>query len=298
MDLNRIATFVRVAEMGSFTAAAREMGAPKSSVSRAVSSLELDLGVRLLQRTTRKLHLTEAGRAYLERARTGLAALEEASAEAGEMGEEPRGHVRMTAPPGSEALPGILAAFTQRYPRVHVAVVFTGRYVNLVEEGFDLALRGGRLEDSTLVARKITEEKLALYASPTYLRRRGRPRRLADLAEHDCVLQRAVNGRATYRLHGANGEEHIEVRGPLSADEMLFLLQAAEAGAGIALLPDTLVRSRLARKSLVRVLPDYAAVGRGLFVVVPSSRFLPARVAALRDFLVEGFHAAGRAPSS
>ena len=110
MDLNRIATFVRVAELGSFTAAARETGAPKSSVSRAVSALEADLGVRLLQRTTRKLQLTEAGRAYLERARTGLAALEEANAEAGEMGDEPRGTVRMTAPIGSEILPGILTA--------------------------------------------------------------------------------------------------------------------------------------------------------------------------------------------
>ena len=181
---------------------------------------------------------------------------------------------------------------------MHVSVVFTGRFVDLVEEGFDLALRAGRLADSTLVARKIADEELALYASPAYLRRRGRPRRLADLAEHDCVLQRAVNGRGTYHLRGPDGEEQIEVSGRVSADEMLFLYQAAEAGSGIALLPESLVRPRLARKSVVRVLPDYAAVGNGLFVVVPSSRFLPARVARLRDFLVEGFRAALGGPSS
>jgi DNA-binding transcriptional LysR family regulator len=214
------------------------------------------------------------------------------------MGDEPRGQVRMTAPLGSEILPGILAAFTRLYPRVHVSVVFTGRFVDLVEEGFDLALRAGRLADSTLVARKIADEELALYASPAYVRRRGRPRRLADLAEHDCVLQRAVNGRGTYHLRGPDGEEQIEVSGRVSADEMLFLYQAAEAGSGIALLPESLVRPRLARKSLVRVLPGYAAVGNGLFVVVPSSRFLPARVARLRDFLVEGFRGALGGPSS
>ena len=198
----------------------------------------------------------------------------------------------MTAPPGSEVLPRILADFTQRYPRVHVSVVFTGRFVDLVEEGFDLALRAGRLADSTLVARKIAEEELALYASPAYLRRRGLPLSLADLAEHDCVIQRAVNGRGTYHLQGPDGAEQIEVSGRVSADEMLFVCQAAEAGCGIALLPETLVRPAVTRKSLVRVLPRYAAVGNGLFVVVPSSRFLPTRVARLRDFLVEGIRAA------
>ena len=291
MDLNNVAVFARVVELESFTAAALQLGLPKSSVSRTVSRLEEELGVRLLQRTTRRLHLTEAGQAYYERARTALGSLEEAALAASNLSVEPRGIVRMTAPGdmGIINLPGIVARFVAKYPLVHVEVSLSPRKVDLVAEGFDLAVRAGKLQDSSLVARKIGSDSLAIFASAAYLRRRGRPMTLADLAHHDCVLFRGTNGKAEWRLTGPDGEESVTVRGPINADEMGFVQQAVAAGVGIGLLPRIAVR--LAAKGSpeaenVQLLPEFSVTGGDLSVVTPSARFLPASVTVFRDFLV------------
>src|SRR5262245_27318919 len=183
VDLNLVAAFARVVEAGSFTAAAASLGLPKSSVSRAVARLEDTLGVRLLQRTTRQLGLTQAGHRYLAEIRDPIARLAEASSQTSELGQEPRGLVRISIAPEAThgVLSRILVDFVQRHPKVQVDVVVTGRRVNLIDEGIDLALRAGPLGDSTLVARKVAVSQLRLYAAPSYLERRGQPRRLTDL---------------------------------------------------------------------------------------------------------------------
>ena len=208
IDLNRIRLFARVVEAGSFTAAARDAGLPKSSVSRAIAALERDLAVRLIHRTTRRLQPTEAGRAYYESLSRALAGIDEATAAAAELQDTPRGTVRLTAPTdlGDRLLPPLLVGFAARYPEVRVDVVLTQRFVDLVHEGIDLALRVGRLGDSRLVARPLGTVRAGVFASPRYLERRGAPRTVAALAEHECLLFRSSSGRAVWKLVGPRGE--------------------------------------------------------------------------------------------
>ncbi|MGK3995849.1 LysR family transcriptional regulator [Sorangium sp. So ce1024] len=289
MDLNRISVFVRVVDEQGFTAAARALGLPKSSVSRSVALLEEALGARLLHRSTRSVRLTEAGAAFYERASRGVATLEEAAAMVADLQGVVRGTVRITAPVdvGISMLEPAVARFVKRHPAVRVDVVLTGRVVDLVEEGFDLALRAGPVRDGSLIARKIGQIEDALYASPRYLERAGVPARLADLAAHRCVLFREPRGRAAWTLQGPAGDETVEVQGSLTVDELSFARRAVLAGVGVGLLPAFLCARDVARGRLVRVLPSHLASGAPLHLVYPSARYLPHRVAALRDLLVE-----------
>ncbi|WP_437571592.1 LysR family transcriptional regulator [Sorangium sp. So ce542] len=289
MDLNRIAVFVRVVDEQGFTAAARVLGLPKSSISRSVALLEEALGARLLHRSTRSVRLTEAGAAFYERASRGVASLEEAAAMVADLQSVVRGPIRITAPVdvGVAMLEPAVARFVRRHPAVRVDVVLTGRVVDLVEEGFDLALRAGPLRDGSLIARKIGQVEDALYASPRYLERAGVPGSLADLAAHRCVLFRATRNRAAWTLRGPAGDETVEVEGPLAVDELSFARRAVLAGVGVGLLPMILCAREVARGRLVRVLPSHMASDAPLHLVYPSARYLPHRVAALRDFLVE-----------
>lgn len=289
MDLNDVPLFVRVVESGSFTAAARGAQLPKSSVSRSVARLERELGVRLLQRTTRKLALTEAGQAFFERVRGAVLGFEAAESAVRELGGEPRGTVRLTAPPDIYAfgVPEAIAEFVRRHPAIQVELALTARRVDLVAEGFDLAIRAGRLEDSSLVVRRIGLAPLALFAAPSYLKRRGQPRSVAALAQHDCVLFRAQHGRASWRLSGPDGAHGVEVTGPVHVDEMSFALRACVAGAGIALVPLVLARAAVEGGELRHVLPAYSFEDSPLYIVLPSASFVPRRVALLRDALIK-----------
>lgn len=285
IDLGKIATFVRVVETESFTAAAEALGLPKSSVSRSVSRLEEELGVRLLQRTTRRIGLTEAGAAFYQRVRSALSQVDEAVATAADLGSEPRGSIRLTAPVDlGDFLAEPLVRFARKYPQIQLDLVLTARIVDMVREGFDLALRASRLLDSSLVARKLGSFAHGLFAAPAYLKRRGAPRTLADLADHDCVLFRA-RGRATWTLRGPKSDEQVEVTGPIGTDDLTFVISVAAAGAGVANLPLTLAARAVAEKRLVRVLPGYAWIHSDLSLVMPSGRYIPARVTLLRDFL-------------
>jgi DNA-binding transcriptional LysR family regulator len=289
MDYNDIPLFVRVVEAHSFTAAAEALGREKSSVSRAIARLESDLGVRLLQRTTRKLALTDAGQAFYERVRTSLSGVEEAASAVRELGSEPRGVIRATAPPDSHifGLGEALAEFVERYPQIHIDLSLSSRHVDLVAEGFDIAVRAGRLTDSSLVARRIGSTDLAMFASPKYLERRGRPKTLRDLAAHDMLFFRQ-RGQATWTLTGPDGRPvTIELHGKLTGDDMSFLTRAAAGGAGIALIPAIHARGPAQRGELELLLPEYKLDGGALHVVLPSSSYVPSRVALLRDFLVE-----------
>jgi DNA-binding transcriptional LysR family regulator len=290
MDLNHVTAFVRVVHDGSFTAAARALGLPKSSVSRSIAQLEQDLGVRLLHRTTRKLHLTDAGTAFHNRVSRALADIDEASSAAGDLQRELRGPVRITAPVdlGVWAVAAIVARFVRRHRSVNVEVRLSARVVDLVAEGFDLAVRAGTLRDQSLIARRVGELELGLYASSRYLARRGAPRTIGDLAEHDCVLLRTDAGTVAWKLTSSSGEEQlVEPHGSIAADDISFLKKAVLAGGGIALLPQFVgAREELSGK-LVRVLPDWRLAGSALHVVYPSARYVPQRVVVFRDYLVQ-----------
>jgi DNA-binding transcriptional LysR family regulator len=288
IDLNRIAVFVRVVQAGSFTRAAQALGLPVSSVSRAVANLEEELAVRLLHRTTRKLSVTESGRQFFERMQAVIAETEEATLAVSGLAGEPRGLVRVTAPFNpAQRLPQIMAKILQRYPGLTIDLDLTHRRVDLVEEGVDLAIRAGVLQDSSLVARRIADSELGLFAAPSYLERQGRPRRLADLARHSCLEYRGRAGKLPWRFSGPKGDESVAVSGPIVCNDMIFLRNSVLAGVGISLLPIQLMRPAVEAGEAERVLPRHAFDGGGMYLVWHSRRLLPARVVAVRDMLLE-----------
>jgi len=286
MDLNRLRIFVRVVEDGSFTAAARTLDLPKSSVSRSLTALEKALGVRLLQRSTRAMHLTDAGQQYFAQVRPALAALADSSAAVRSRGVEPRGVVRASFPPGTDELvTGVVARFQKRYPLVRLDLSFSSGHADLVAEGFDFALRGGVLKDSSLVVRRIQETALGLFASPSYLRRRGTPRTLAELAKHDCISFNQGGGRAWWSMSGPGGAEaSVEVTCTLNTDLLPFAARAAAHGLGIALLPE---ETTVLLGTLVRVLPRYQQRGNTLSIVSPSRAFESRAVTLFKDALAD-----------
>jgi DNA-binding transcriptional LysR family regulator len=253
--------------------------------------LEAKLGVRLLQRTTRRLNLTDIGRAYSESVSHALEAMAEAARAVRHTQLEPSGHVRVTAPQYvGDVLAPVITQFALRYPEVSVELELTGRTIDLVAEGYDLAIRASAaLADSSLVARRIGGSYFALFASPEYLRRRGMPRRVEELSRHSCILFRARGGYARWKLTGPRGTRQVTVRGPISGSDFGFIKAAALEGAGIALVPVSEGVPDPTPRGLVQILPQYRGGSGGLYVVYPSARLLPAKVRALRDFIVDNF---------
>lgn len=290
MDLEGVEVFVKVVETGSFTEAGRLLGLPKSTVSRRISRLEDALGVRLLQRTTRKLALTEAGSAYFEQVAPALASVRAADAWIGELQSTPRGTVRVTAPFdfGTSFLADIAIRFVEKHPDIRVFVSLSDQMADLIAEGFDLAFRGGRLEDSSLVARPLGRGKEWLVASPAYVEAHGLPTRPAGLEAHECVLFRSADGRARWPLEGPKGEtETVNVSGSIGADEFGFVKSVVLAGQGIGCIPWILCSQDVAAGRLVRVLPGWGIPGGQMHLVYPSAQHLPQRVALFRDFVLE-----------
>lgn len=282
MDLNRASTFVRVVETGGFTRAAEAMKLPPSSISRSVARLEEELGVPLLERTTRKVSLTDAGRAFFERAREALAGLEQANALALDAAREAHGTVRLAMPPElGPRLGDMLATFLAEHPRMRVETTFTVHGAELVGELVDLAVAIGRLPDSSLISRRIGTAANRLYAAPSYLEARGQPRRITDLARHDAVL---LGGDGRWELVGPRGVERVKVSGRVVGDHVMFVAGAAAAGLGIALLPTFLGDDRVARGQLAAVLPRYASEAP-MHLLTHGGRHVPRRVALLRDHL-------------
>lgn len=289
IDLNQVRAFIRVVEEGSFTGAGRSLGLPKSSVSRSVTALEKSLGVRLLQRTTRAVRLTDPGSAYYQQVRVALESFNESAASVRAMGTEPRGRVRISCPPDShELLVGYVAKFVKRYPLVQVDMSFSSRHVDLVAEGFDLALRAGVLQDSSLVVRRITSTDLGVFAAPTYLRRRGTPKALAELARHDVIGFNAPSGRVRWTLTGPEGrEESVELHCNVTTDLMVFACNAAVQGVGLALLPEVVGGGLVESGRLARVLPGWQRRGAGMSVVSPSRAFEPLAVRLFKQGLID-----------
>ncbi|MGE0868583.1 MAG: LysR family transcriptional regulator [Kofleriaceae bacterium] len=286
MDLNRAATFVRVVEAGNFTRAAEALRVPPSSVSRSVAKLETELGVVLLERTTRHVALTEAGRAYFERAREALAGLEEANSLALDAAREVHGVVRVAMPVDIGAGAGALfAPFLGSHPRIRLELTFTNRGAELVGDLVDIACAIGRLPDSSLVTRRLGNATNKLYAAPGYVKRAGQPRRIADLTRHDAIVTQAFGGGARWELMSAKGLEHVDVTARVVGEGMAFVTDAALTGLGIALLPTWLADRHVAEGKLVPILPKYS-IEMPLHVLTHGSRHLPRRVVLVRDFMI------------
>ncbi|WP_192248859.1 LysR family transcriptional regulator [Mesorhizobium silamurunense] len=288
-DLNDVVVFARVVEAGSFTAAARLLAMPKTTVSRRVAALEREVGVRLLQRTTRSLSMTDAGRLYYEQSSQALRTIEEANLRLAEARAEPTGTIRISAPVGFGPyfLNRAVVDFLEMYPKTKVELRLTDERLNLVEDGIDVAFRTGVLEDSTLIARKLGATHRLLCASPDYLARNGAPGMPADLARHDCVIAGPSAVSAHWVLDGPDGQETVTVTGRFAANEMQAVVTAALAGYGIAQIPNAIAEGLISERRLRRVLGSHTTPAGGLYVLYPSSRHLSPLVKAFIDLAAE-----------
>ena len=291
-DLNDMLYFAEVAERGGFAAAGRALGIPKSRLSRRVSELESQLGVRLLQRTTRKLSLTDVGEAYLRHCLAVREAAQAAADTVAQVHTEPRGTVRLSCPVtlAQTVLAELMPQFLALYPQVRVEMQVSNRVVNLVEEGLDVALRvRATLDDSaSMVVKRLDDAAQILVASPALLARQGTPTSLDGLAQLDSLAMSALDGRSTLQLIGPQGQEHTVRHTPrYVADDLLTLKFAALAGTGMCWLPDYLCHEELRQGLLVHLLPGWAPPLGIVHAVFPSRRGLSPAVRGLLDFLGE-----------
>lgn len=283
---NQMQLFVKVVETGSFTAAGRELGLPKSSVSRQIARLEERLGVRLLHRTTRVLRPTEAGLAYYEQCTRILAEVAEAEAALVRSQVEPSGRLSVTAPLsfGYRFMGTLVAGFLKAHPKVELLLSLSDRKMDLIEDGFDVAIRIGVLDDSSLVARKLGPASMVVAASPSYLARHGVPQTPEDLRDHSCLLY--AYGPSSWRFRE---DVAVAVKGPLVSNNGDILAAAAVEGLGLVLGPRFIVENELAAGRLVSVLEPYVPMGSGIWALYPANRFLSAKVRAFVDHVVSWF---------
>jgi DNA-binding transcriptional LysR family regulator len=286
LPLQELAVFAAVAEAEGFSAAARRLGLSKAMVSTSVSRLEQRLGVRLLQRTTRRLSLTEAGAAALPHAQRSLLAARDAEEAATQGSTTPRGLLRVNAPMSFGLLHVVpaLGAFARAFPEVRVDLVLDDRVLDLVQGGFDLALRIGQLPDSALIAQTVGRNRMALVAHRRYLARAGTPRAPADLTGHAALLYSLASAGPRWSLAQGPRQETVKVSGPLKANSSLALHQAVLQGLGIAAMPLFVVGEDLARKRLVRVLPGWELPEQPIHALTTARDHVPRKTRAFIDF--------------
>ncbi|MEM8952100.1 MAG: LysR family transcriptional regulator [Pseudomonadota bacterium] len=287
---------IEAVDGGSFSAAGRELGMAPSSVARGIASLEDDLGIRLLNRTTRSLSLTEAGGLYLERARRILAEVEEARLSVTQLEADPRGTLRLNLPTafGRAHVVPMLPGFLSQYPDLSLDLSLTDAFVDLVEEGIDLAIRIGELKDSSLVARKLAPNIRVLCASPAYFKKAGRPSTPADLRDHNCLIYKRGNDRVVWHFRGPDGDiEDVDASGDFQSNNTEALVSMVHAGQGLAIMPTWLVGSDIAEGRLQTVFDDYTvsptALDTGIYAIFPYNRHLSPKVRACVDALVARF---------
>lgn len=292
MDLNDIVVFTKVVETKSFTGAADALGLPKSTVSRKLAQLEERLGVRLVQRTTRKLALTDIGEAYYERCSRIVADIAAAEQLVTDMQSTPRGRLRVTASVdfSTRFLGEIVAEFLAQHPEINVELEATDRVADLIEDGFDLAVRFGQMPESTLIARKLCSLHLILCASPAYLARRGAPETIEELDEHDHVLFTPVSRNQTWTL--ANGDASYEFGRParLATNNYGAVVDVARAGGGIALISEFMVAEEIQNGQLVRVLPGWQTRPTDVHAVYPARQNVPPRLTLFLDHLAKSLN--------
>jgi len=280
-------TFVAVVESESFTAAAARLDASKAVVSKYVGMLEDHLGTRLLNRTTRRLSLTESGAVYYERCLQILADVDEAEQAAAQLTAVPRGTLKVAMPVsfGTIRIAPLLTEYLRRYPEVRLDIALADRRVDLIEEGFDLAIRVGSLAESGLIARRLAADRIVLCAAPSYIARCGAPSVPADLARHACLNYSYASGGDEWRFEGGAGAVRID--GPMRANNGDMLRMAALDGAGMIWQPHFIVGEDLRHGRLVELLPDYPGPEIGIHALYPSRKHLSAKVRTFVDYLAE-----------
>jgi DNA-binding transcriptional LysR family regulator len=284
VDFNEAAVFVKVVQAGGFSAAARQLGLPTSTVSTRVSRLERRLGITLLQRTTRRLHLTEAGTAYYHHASMGLGHMLEAEAAVDEARQQPQGRLKVTAPAdlGDVLLAGLIERTQREYPALEVELLLTDRYLDLVAEGVDVAVRTGDLRDSSLIAKSLGTIHWAVFASPDYLKQAAPLEEPQDLHAHRC-LQFTPMGRDAWDLSNGRNTVTIPLAGRIMANSIGVVKTMVAGGQGVALLPDFICKTEQAAGDLVRVLSDWQGRADPVHLVYPRQRFMPPKLRAFID---------------
>lgn len=289
-SIDDVQVFCQVVETGSFTAAGEALDRSKGAVSKAVSRLEASLSVRLLHRTTRRQTLTDAGERFYARATPVLEELFDATREVREQADRPSGVLRVSAPAffGSEILSKLVGQFHERYPDITLELRCSNRFVDLVAERFDAAIRISAPEDSSLVMRKLADIPMVFCAAPSYLERNGKPETPADLSQHQCLIYTGSARPREWLVLDSDSEPHtVAVNGPIHTNDDATLRQAAIEGLGIVRMPKLFLRDALADGRLVQIWPEDAAPAATLGVVYPSRRELPAKVRVWIDSLVE-----------
>jgi DNA-binding transcriptional LysR family regulator len=290
LDLNDVALLVRVVQTQSFSAAARERGVPVSTVSRRVARLESALGIKLLERTTRRLSLTDAGRTYFAHAERAVDDLAQGTHRVRELQTEPRGRVRVTAPIVlGAAVANQVCAYLAKHSGVSIDLELDDRRVDLLAESFDIAIVTGKVDSADFVARELwRSSRKLLYASPRYLQAHGAPRRVDDLARHDCVATRAVDGIATWTLVHGRSKRRVSFSPRFYVSEFSAAHRAVLAGVGIALLPEVHCAEDVARRRLVRVLDSHEGESGGVHLLYRAHRALTAAVrTCIEHFVTE-----------
>ncbi len=295
-DLNELQFFTQVAEAQSFTVAAKRLGVPKSSVSRAITRLESRLGVRLVHRTTRSVSLTEAGEVYLDRCERVLEEAEQADLAIGALLAKPRGRLRVGAPaPFARLILGpVLGEFLARYPELRLSLQLLGQDTSARERSLELVIRPGPLEDSDLLAKPLMRIRLGAFASPRYVERCGIPDSPADLRQHSCITTSCGTlgepaDSATWRLHHGAEMKEVRVESRVAAPDPTINHQLAVAGVGIALLPLAAARADVEQDRLVRLLPDWEPDPVELFALYSSRLSTSPKVRVFLEFLRENF---------
>lgn len=285
--LDAMQLFVRVAELGSFAGAAQQLGVARSVVTRQIAGLEAHLGVKLMARSTRRLTLTSAGTAYLEKCRVILNLVEAAEIGVAEERQTPRGNIRISLPLsfGLKRLAPLLLDFSQRYPEVALDMDYSDRRVNLIEEGIDLSIRVTRRLDAGDVARRIGTSRMLVLASPDYLSLHGQPAHPAELAHHVCLGYTNAGAATSWQFVVDGQLENFSIRSRINANNGDVLTEAAAQGLGIACQPDFIAGSFIAAGRVVEILVDYPGPELGIYAMLPSNRHIPYRVRVLMDFL-------------
>ena len=286
--LHAMLAFRAVADTGSFSAAVRALGRSKTVISKLVADLEGHLGARLLNRTTRSVSLTEIGRQYHARCVQLLADLDEMEGIAREAQASPRGHLKLAGPQtfGELYLVPALSAFADLHPGISVELTLTDRFVDLVEERFDLGIRIADLPDSTLVARRLADMRLIVCAAPAYLAVHGQPAEPQDLARHECIIDTNFRQPWLWPFGGSGQRSTVRVSGRFSVNSARAACELAVAGAGVVMAPNFVADPHLAAGRLLPLLTAYASPPRGIYAVYPHARHVARRLRALIDFLV------------
>ncbi|MDP3842026.1 MAG: LysR family transcriptional regulator [Oxalobacteraceae bacterium] len=287
--LTSMRVFANVVEAGSFSGAADRLDMSRAMASKYVINLEDHLGTRLLNRTTRRLSLTESGTAYYERCVQIISDVQEAEQAVGQLTGTPRGTIKITMPVayGLHRLGPVIADYVRLYPEVKLEISLNDRRIDLVEEGFDLAIRIGTLPESGLIARKLAVDRTVVCASPAYLQQHGVPEVPADLARHSCLGYTYTSSGDEWRLRSAESDAAIRIAGSIKANNGDMLRLAACNGAGIIFQPLFIVQDDLHAGRLVQILGDYTSKDLGIYAVYPSRKHLSAKVRTFVDFLVE-----------